>query len=108
MFAAPDAESLIAPDKGEFFSVSRYREVKADFGPVRSQDSLKDVEILIIASNGQILIDQKLQPQKGAARAATPATESKTATKTSDAPPAPPAATDSTAPAPAAPPANEQ
>jgi hypothetical protein len=32
----PDSSSLIAPDKGEYFSVSHVREVKTDFGPFKS------------------------------------------------------------------------
>lgn len=38
---------LIAPDHGESFSVSRYREINVDFGPIRATAALQEVEILI-------------------------------------------------------------
>ncbi len=54
------APNLISPEEGESFSVSRFREVKADFGPVTSKDAIQDVEIFIMNKDNQILIYQKL------------------------------------------------
>jgi hypothetical protein len=56
------ASELIAPENGESFSVSRYREVKADFGPVRNQQALDEVEIFIFSKENQILAHQKFSP----------------------------------------------
>jgi len=67
--------SLFAPEKGEFFSVSRYREVRAEFGPMKSNDSLTEVEVLILGPENQILIYEKLAPQR---KAASPKVESST------------------------------
>ncbi len=58
------SNTLFAPEKGEFFSVSRYREVKAEFGPLPAQiegaPSIQEVEIFIFSQNGdQVLIYQK-------------------------------------------------
>ena len=44
------AATLIAPERGEYFSVSRYREVKASFGPVRNPSALNELEILIFGA----------------------------------------------------------
>lgn len=54
------SESLIAPEQGEYFSVSRFREVKAQFGPLNSQDSLTDLEIFLISQDGHALIYRSL------------------------------------------------
>ncbi len=53
---------LFLPEKGEFFSVSRYREVKANLGPFHQADSIQDVEIFIFDTQGQILTYQLLSP----------------------------------------------
>jgi hypothetical protein len=53
--------SLISPEKGEFFSVSRFREVKAEFGPVQSKNSLQEVEIFIFDKSGQLLFERTLK-----------------------------------------------
>jgi hypothetical protein len=70
------AGSLISPDQGEYFSVSRFREVKAEFGPMRSTSSLEDLEVLILgttsgqsAMHGQLLIHELVTPE---APASTP------------------------------------
>ena len=55
---------LITPSEGESFSITRYREVNADFGPVKSQDALKEIEILIFDQEGQLLIYQNI-PTEG-------------------------------------------
>jgi hypothetical protein len=59
---------LIDPNKGEYFSVSRFREARADFGPLPSRDSIKEVEVMIISSSGEMLIHQKIIPGEIAAR----------------------------------------
>lgn len=46
-FDAAGATALIKPDAGEFFSVSRYREVKAEFGPFAKRDDVQSIEIFI-------------------------------------------------------------
>jgi hypothetical protein len=57
------ADSLVSPDQGEYFSVSRFREVRAEFGPLRSPELLKEVEILLFDNSSQILIHQTVAPQ---------------------------------------------
>jgi len=56
-------ESLIQPEKGESFSVSRFREVNAQFTPVNSEDAIHEVEILIFGTLdgvvNQLLIHDK-------------------------------------------------
>jgi hypothetical protein len=72
---------LINPNKGEYFSVSRYRETKADFGPIASKDSIKEVEVLVLSSTGQLLIHENIIPGKpsgGGAKRAAPATHGET------------------------------
>jgi len=53
-------ENLLSPEKGEPFSVSRYREVKANFGPVRFRSDIQEIEILLFNKEGQILAYQKV------------------------------------------------
>lgn len=62
-------ENLLAPNNGEFFSVSRYREVKADFGPFRSSSSVKEIEIMVFDTEGQMITYQKVPVQKGSSQA---------------------------------------
>lgn len=70
-----DSSSLIAPEKGEYFSVSRFREVKARFGPA-AHDEFQAVEILLLTTDGEILFHQTVKPQETKAappQSATPA-----------------------------------
>lgn len=69
LFAYPEgvlsragADSLIVPDQGEYFSVSRFREVKADFPDLRGAGNgqIQDVEILIVSLENQLLFYQKI------------------------------------------------
>jgi hypothetical protein len=46
-FSSAGTPALLKPDGGEFFSVSRYREVKADFGPYARRDDVKAIEIYV-------------------------------------------------------------
>jgi hypothetical protein len=66
--------ALISPDRGEFFSVSRFRETHAELGPVASPQQIQAVEIMIFSSSGQLLTYQKVPvpPTKGAAAAPVP------------------------------------
>jgi hypothetical protein len=88
------AESLIQPEQGEFFSVSRFREVKADFPEIRGAgpNAIQDVEILIMSLEGQLLYYQKL-PAAPAPAAAKPAPAAPKAVPAAD-----PAATTTTPP----------
>lgn len=64
VMAPTSALSLVQPDHGEYFSVSRFRGVEAEFGPVASKNSLKMVEALIFNSAGQLILAEKI-PVKG-------------------------------------------
>src|SRR5262249_21065939 len=57
--------ALIGPERGEYFSVSRYRETRAEFGPIANLESLQEVAILIFGSASeegglQLLIHQRV------------------------------------------------
>ena len=62
-FNRAGSQNLIAFEQGESFSVSRYREVIATFGPITSHRSIQDIEILIFDREGQLLIYKKLLPE---------------------------------------------
>jgi hypothetical protein len=85
VLASAGSESLIQPQQGEYFSVSRFREVKADFPEIRgaSTGQIRDVEILILSLEGQLLFYQKI------AAAPAPAPAPPHAPKKASAPPAP-------------------
>lgn len=55
-----DQPALVAPNRGEYFSVSRFREVEADFGPFKSRQALAQVQILLFSENGQLLLSQSV------------------------------------------------
>lgn len=52
------SEHLIDPEQGEYFSVSRYREIKAGFGPVLNREDLQEVEFYIFDKEGNIVLNQ--------------------------------------------------
>lgn len=52
------SEHLIDPDQGEYFSVSRYREIKAVFGPVLNREDLQEVEFYIFDKEGNMVLNQ--------------------------------------------------
>jgi hypothetical protein len=52
--------SLIDPQHGEYFSVSRIREVKADF---KSVNVLNEVEIILLSTDGKLLVHEFLKPE---------------------------------------------
>jgi hypothetical protein len=60
ILSLPGKTPLVSPDKGEFFSVSRYREVKATFGPLMSRENISSVEIFIFNTDGKILVYQNV------------------------------------------------
>jgi hypothetical protein len=49
---------LINYSKGEYFSVSRFREGTANFGPFASKDLIREIEILILSKSGDLLLHQ--------------------------------------------------
>lgn len=57
VFGKPADAALLLPEKGEYFSVSKFRDAKIDLPPVRNR-ALKQVEILIFSTEGQILLHQ--------------------------------------------------
>jgi hypothetical protein len=63
VFNFDQSKGLISPEKGEPFSVSRYREVRADFGPVQSQADIHEVEVLIFNKENQLLTYEKVPAQ---------------------------------------------
>jgi hypothetical protein len=66
-------ESLISPNLGEYFSVSRFREVKAVFPEARGNGPIHEVEILIVSLEGHLLFDQKLPAAAAPAARPVPA-----------------------------------
>ena len=58
------APNLITPSEGESFSITHYREVNADFGPVKTPEALKEIEILIFDQEGQLLIYQNIPTEE--------------------------------------------
>jgi hypothetical protein len=60
-FNRTEKEALINPNSGEYFSVSRFREVKATIGPMSpSAEPFSEVELLLFSINGELLIYKKL------------------------------------------------
>jgi hypothetical protein len=72
VLAKVDSPALIRPEEGEYFSVSRYREVNADFPPVVNRGTLTEAEIMLFDNNNQLLILERI-PIKNEARTAAPA-----------------------------------
>jgi hypothetical protein len=62
-----ESPALLAPEKGEYFSVSRVREVKTDFGPMKSTTSLREIEVFLFGQNGRLLVHQSLSPKDSSA-----------------------------------------
>jgi hypothetical protein len=50
-----DAPTLLNPTQGEFFSLSRYREVKAEFGPLEKPTDLQEVEVILLSTQKEVL-----------------------------------------------------
>jgi hypothetical protein len=53
--------ALIQPERGESFSVSRYRAGRADFGPVTSRDQIRTIDIFVFSRNQELLLRKTLQ-----------------------------------------------
>lgn len=51
---------LMRPDSGEFFSVSRYREIKAEFGPFARKDDVQSIEIFIFDPKKRLIFVNRL------------------------------------------------
>lgn len=75
VFNGPDGRALIEPDRGEYFSVSRYREVTAELGPVVNRQSLASLDILIFDTSGKLLLRQAVHIAKERPRAPPGATQ---------------------------------
>ncbi len=56
VLAGQDSPALIEPDRGEYFSVSRYREVTAEFGPIPNRKAVSTMDILIFSTSGKLLL----------------------------------------------------
>jgi hypothetical protein len=93
---AAGAETLLAPAQGEYFSVSRFREVRAEFGPLQD-DTLKTAEVLIFDTQGDLLMAERFPaeivaaprpapPRRAAPAAKPPAAQAPAAPSAPDAP----------------------
>lgn len=71
-FNPAGASSLINPDNGEFFSVSRYREVKAELGPFIRRDDVKSIEILIFDPRKRLIYLNRLALEPSQTKSAPP------------------------------------
>lgn len=84
-FNSGASPALIAPERGEYFSVSRYRETRAEFTGLANPDSLKEVEILIFGSPAgasdesgfELLIHQRVPIEAAPKAAPRPALKQK-------------------------------
>lgn len=74
IFKSASEGNLLSPSDGEYFSVSRIREVKADFGPMSSNQALREVEVLLFNSSGRMLVHQVLKPETGSEKKSGKAT----------------------------------
>jgi hypothetical protein len=54
--SAAQADSLLDPDSGETFSVSRFREVSASFGPLQTRSEISQVQVMLLDESGKLLI----------------------------------------------------
>lgn len=97
-FDAAGSASLVKPDSGEFFSVSRYREIKADVGPFAKRDDAHSVEILIFDLKKRLIFMNRTGLESAAAAAKPPAPAPKAEKPAAPKPPEEPA--EAAAPAP--------
>jgi hypothetical protein len=67
-----DHEVLLDTNQGEYFSVGRFREVKASFGPVSDHSELTEVEAIIIGQDGQLLFHRRFAPGQTTAQKLAP------------------------------------
>ena len=52
-------DSILQPDLGEYFSVTRYRELKASFGPVQKTDDIQAIDLLIFDQNKKLIFVER-------------------------------------------------
>jgi hypothetical protein len=69
---AAGSESLISVPQGEYFSVSRFREVKAEFPDIRGTGPIHDIEVLIMNLEGQLIFYEKFAALEAPAAAKLP------------------------------------
>lgn len=60
IFQGNPTSPLITAENGESFSVSRYREVKAEFGPIKPGSTLNTLEVLIFNRENKLLVHRNL------------------------------------------------
>jgi hypothetical protein len=72
VFDAAGTATLIKPDAGEFFSVSRYREIKAEFGPFSRRDEIQSIEILIFDQKKRLIFQNRIGLESSAAKTPVP------------------------------------
>lgn len=88
-FNPAGTSSLINPDGGEFFSVSRYREVKAELGPFIRRDDVKSIEILIFDPRKRLIYLNRVGIEPSQVKVASPVKKSVAPKPTSEPTPEP-------------------
>ncbi len=92
-FSDAGQEVLMEPESGEYFSVSRYREIRARFGPVERHDQIQSIQVYIFDKNKNLIYFDRVSltdAEKDAGASTAPAPTSTTAPKRRAAPkPAP-------------------
>lgn len=59
-FSDPGSETLLDPESGEYFSVARFREIRARFGPVERKDQIQSLTIYIFDRNKNLIYLDRL------------------------------------------------
>lgn len=62
IFGNGNGTALLHPEKGEYFSVSRFRDTQVNFAPVRSRASIQTLDLLLFSLDGKLLMHQKITP----------------------------------------------
>lgn len=70
VFGPAGTPVLVKPDSGEYFSVSRYREIKADFGPFARHDDVQSIEIFIFDQRKRLIYLNRLGLETSPTKAA--------------------------------------
>lgn len=68
VFASSGSPNLMKPDAGEFFSVSRYREINADFGPFAKRDDAQGIEIYVFDIRKRLIYFDHVGLESGTAK----------------------------------------
>ncbi|NDF13896.1 hypothetical protein EB061_01045 [bacterium] len=58
MLNTASGSALFDPNRGEYFSVSRFRVLKVRMGPFESQDQLKEVQVFAFDLNNKLIVIQ--------------------------------------------------